>query len=151
MKFIPIIICSIVWSNFGYSQFKEIRIAQIGKLQVMELRCLDSGRVISNNCSLVLDGIHVEFYKAFINQKEREVRLIGRSGSICGIDIFQAVKMENRLIDKKMVSETSCDKANINNDGFFDITMKVENNESLFFHETLYFLREFSVYKLFQK
>jgi hypothetical protein len=143
-------ICCIGEPNFGYSQFKEISVSKINKLQVMELRCLDSNGVINNLCPLDLDGIRVEYYKAFLNQKEREIRLIGRCGAFGGIDIFEAIKIENKLIEKKLISETSYDKGYINNDGFFDVTMKVDKNKSLFFHETCYFLREFSVYKLLQ-
>lgn len=141
--------CCIGGIDSGYSQFKEISSSQINKLRVLELRCLDSNGIINNLCPLGLDGIHIEFYKVFLNQKEREIRLIGRCDAVAGIDIFKAIKGE-KLINKKLISETSYDKTYLNNDGFFDVTMKVEKNESLFFHETIYFLQEFSIYKLFQ-
>ena len=148
-KLLSILICLIISINSGYGQFKEISVSQINKLEVRELKCLDSNGNINRLCSLGLDGIHIEFYKAFLNQKEREIRLIGRCGAIAAIDIFEAIKVENKLINKTLIAETSNDKLYINNDGFFDVTMKVDKNKSLFFYETLYFLKEFSVYKLF--
>ncbi len=150
MKSMLILVCWISAIKVGYSQFKEINVAKINDLQTKELRCLDSNSNINRLCPLDLDGIHIEFYKAFLNRKEGKIRLIGRCGAVGGIDIFEAINVENKLINKTLISETSNDKTYINNDGFFNVTIKVEKNKSLFFYETRYFIREFSIYKLFQ-
>lgn len=96
-----------------------------------------------------LHGIYVEFYKVYLNKQTKEIRIIGRCEAIGGIDIFKAIRTKNKIAHKNLIGETSYDEKYINNDGFFDITMKVDKNESLFFHETIYFLIEFNVYKLF--
>jgi hypothetical protein len=150
MKPLLVVVCSLGLVITGYGQLKEVPVSRIIKLKVNELKCLDSNSVVTNICSLGLDGISVEFYKVFLDEKESEIRIIGRCGAIAGIDIFKAVKKENKLYKITLLGETSYDKKYINNDGFFDIVMKVDKNESLFFHETRYFLVEYSVFKLFQ-
>lgn len=151
MKLILIIVYSLGLVITGYGQLKEVPVSRITGLKVNELRCLDSNAVVTNICSLGLDGISVQFYKVFLDEKEKEIRIIGRCGAIAGIDIFKAAKRGNKLNKITLLGETSYDKKYINNDGFFDIIMKVDKNESLFFHETRYFIVEYSAFKLFQK
>jgi hypothetical protein len=134
-------------------------VSKINTQQEKALRCLDSAYVISIYCPLSLDGFTVKFYSSYIDRNKGELQLIGRvcvsegeTGSgISGVEIFKAMKSDNKLVGRISVGETTDGNKFITNDGFFDITVKVEKNESLFFYRTGYFVKEFTVFKLFEK
>jgi hypothetical protein len=125
---------------------------------------MDSTDAIKSLCSLDLDGFTVKFFYARLDKKNGQLQLIGRV-CLCGkgyseglpdVEIFKAVRSEDKLINRMHVSKVTEGNKDMANDvfsdkeGFFDITLKIGKNESLFFYNPYYFLREFEVYKLFQ-
>lgn len=143
----------------SYCQLKQMPVSKINNQQEKALCCLDSANAISVSCPLNLDGFTVKFYSSYIDRNKGELQLIGRvcvsegaNGSgISDVEIFKAMKSDTKLVGRISVGETTDGNKFIANDGFFDITVKVENNESLFFYRTGYFVKEFTIFKLFQK
>ena len=134
----------------GYGQFKQFPTINIKNLQQKSFFCFDStGRKITP-CSVDLDGFDVDFYKAFLNNKTSEVRLIGRlvpSHAHVGIYLSNA----DSISLKSPISRTSYDKENLNNDGFFDVTFKVDPNSRLYFYELPYFPKQFDISRLLKQ
>ncbi len=152
-----LLLCIVVFNSIaGYCQLKQIAISKVLSQQAKGLRCIDSSGIISEHCSLDLDGFSIRLYAAYFDNNIKEMRLIGRvcmsdimsSAGISDIEIFKAQAKDKKIIDKTLIGRTSFDKQYINNDGFFDITLTVNKNESLFFYGTGYFLKEFTVFKL---
>ncbi len=141
-----------------YCQLKQVAVSNIVYLEEKGLCCLDSTNIVSTFCPLNLDGFKIKFYAINLDKDKGKLQLIGRvcvsdeinSSGLLGIEIFKAKKVENKLTGRASVGETTDGKKFISNDGFFDIILKVESNESLFFYRTGYFLKEFSVFKLLQ-
>lgn len=158
MKMLLLIFSLVFLINSSYCQLKQISVSKITYQQEKNLRCIDSTDTISKFCSVDLDGFRVRFYAAYLDKSKGELQLIGRvcvsdkmnSSGISDIEIFKGRKIENKLIGRSSVGETTDGKSFINNDGFFDIKLKIEKNESLFFHSQRYFLKEFAISKLLQ-
>ncbi len=119
---------------------------------------MDSTGKISKFCAVDLESFYVLIYKAFINPNTKELRLIGRvcgseadnASGIPGITIMISSKTEGRITNLNVISESTYTENNINNDGFFDIGIKVAQNESLFFYNPSFFLKEYKISKLFR-
>ena len=158
MKHILLIFIFFIFLNSSYCQLKKISVLKIANQQVKSIQCLDSTGIISKFCSLDLDGFSIIFYSAYLDKSKNELQLIGRvcssdkmnSSGIAGVQIFKALKKDNKLTKRYSIGETTYDKNSINNDGFFDITLKVEKKNSLFFYNQKYFLKEFTISRLLQ-
>jgi hypothetical protein len=145
-----LVLPSLCFAFLSFSQFKPIPIANIKSLQHKSLFCFDSIGKKTMLCSLDLDGFEVEFYKASFNSKTSEVRLIGR---LTPYHAYVGVYLSNNdSISLRMpISRTSYDKENLSNDGFFDISFKIEPNTILYFYELRYFARQFNISKLLKQ
>lgn len=159
MKILLLVLSLFFLLDSSYCQLKQMPVSKINNQQEKGLRCLDSSNAISVSCPLNLDGFTVKFYSSYIDRNKGELQLIGRvcvseganASGISEVEIFKAVKSENKLVGRIPSGETTDGNKFIANDGFFDITVKVEDNESLFFYRAGYFVKEFTVFKLFQK
>jgi hypothetical protein len=131
----------------SYSQPYPLPIKSIKYLEQRSFFCFDSSGKKTTLCSLDLDGFDVEFYKAFLNNKTSEVRLVGRlNPSHAFVGIYLGTS--DSINSKSPISCTSYDKANISNDGFFDITFKVLPGTVLYFYETQFLPRQFNISKV---
>ena len=156
---ISFIILLLLLHFVGRTQFKPLPIGTMKRTEVDSLLCMDSTGVTSEFCSLGLDGFNVNLYKVFINLTSREARIIGRvcwsnkddSQGVAGIEVFISPKNGNRLSNLKLLAETTDGGKFLYNNGFFDITTKVEKGDYLIFYGSRYFLREFKVWRLFNE
>ncbi len=141
---------SLIFSQLAFSQSKPISVTRVKNLEVASLICIDSNGKKTTGCSLDLDGFEVEFYKAFLDSKTAELRIIGRvTHPFSYVEIFLGTKDSIPL--REPISRTSYDQENINNNGFFDVSLKIGQTSVLYFYEPRYFVRQFSVSKLLEQ
>ena len=144
-----LVILSLTFSQFGFSQSKPLSITRLKNLEVKTLICIDSAGAKTQICSLGLDGFHVEFYKAFFDARTEELRIIGRlNPSHASVGIF--IGNNDSIPLKKPISRTAYDKENLNNDGFFDVSFKIQENSVLYFYERPYFAKQYNISKLLE-
>lgn len=142
------------------SQLKLISPNQVYNKKVNQHDCIDSNQNITKFCAVDLLNFEVVFYRTYINKKTNELRLIGK---VCfadtgdcfgfpGISIFKSSIKENHLTNFDIITETTnaTGSDEVSNSGFFDITLKVNSEESLFFYNPSFFLKEYKISQLFQ-
>lgn len=158
MKKLLLLLCVGLFATTTYCQLKQISVSKVYTLHVKGMNCLDSVSGISTTCSLGQERLTVFFYSAYLDKTNSELQLIGRvciakqmnSSGVAGIDIFRAIKSGNKLINRQPVGKTTYDRESIYNDGFFDIRLKFNKKESLFFYGYRYFIEEFAIGKLLE-
>lgn len=158
MKIILLVLSLIFFSTLVVAQSKQIPVSKIANQRVNDMRCLDSSWSISRICPLGQIRCSVVFYFVFVDKGNKTIRLIGRvqvienieSTGLTGIEIYKGITLGGKLSSRTFIGETTDGGEFISNDGFFDVTMKVEKNESIFFCRYRYYLEEFTVFKLLQ-
>lgn len=149
----------LILASYGksFGQFKEIPVSKIQSLSIIKAQCIrDSTVGLTTFCEMDLDGLYINVYSAFFDVKLNELRIIGRvcaspgrsSSGLPDVDIFKSKKKGSVLGKRIEVGESTYSKNFLGNNGFFDVTFKVEKGESLFFYLPGYFIGEYAVFKL---
>jgi len=140
-------------------QLKLIPTSRVYQQSIHQTKCLDSNGMVSKFCPLEIYNFKINVYKAYLDRQKKELRLIGRvclfdtlsCTGVSGVEIFKAVKKDNKLLGRIAIGETTEGKKSLSNNGFFDVTINFGKNESLFFYNPSFTLEEFTISKLLQK
>ncbi len=127
---------------------------QVGGVQIRE----DSIVKIYGTPLFEVSRFYIRVDKAFVNQDAKELRMIGK---VCYYDkektcvglpnvgIFKAQKSQDNLLKNiTTVSTSSFVQDSMNKNGFFDIKLRINKGESLFFYMPHFYLEEFKLDKL---
>jgi hypothetical protein len=113
--FFWLLICLIFCSVKIFGQLKLIPAANIYQQYIHQAQCLDSSGILSNFCPLEIYRFKINVYRAFLDKQKKELRLIGRAclfdtiicTEIPGVEIFKAVKKDNKLLSLVTIGETT--------------------------------------------
>jgi len=141
------------------AQDKALPVDELYKRHLQPLSTLDSNQRMREGTPMDFMPCRTVFYRAYIDRKARELRLVGRTciadteGRIgFSVDIFKAAVQSNRqLSDKVAVGESTRGNGSTYNDneGFFDIRFKVGKGEYLFFYHPQLYLDQYDISDLF--
>jgi hypothetical protein len=138
-------------------QSKPLPVSAFYKTRVKELQCADSTGAISQSCPICILSLSIVIYRVSFDKSEKELHLTGRvcvlsdttdCFGFAGVEIFKGVKGNNIVANKQVVGQTTGNSTHSDNDGFFDIRMKVNPKESLFFYDFQFRVEEYKVYEL---
>jgi hypothetical protein len=156
MRIILLIILFSFLTKRCCGQEKRISIGIIYKLHTSNfLLKKDSIVEVYDKPLIEVEKIAVKFTDVFYNNETKEIRLIGRTfyqdtlnpSGLPGVGIFKGVRNHNILSSFDLISE-SRNKKNYDNDGLFDVILKLNEMESLYFYMPNFYCEEFRLYEL---
>ncbi len=142
-----------------FAQFKDIDKSIIYNARSKALYTFEGLTLLNGQGSLETNSLHLFISKAKLNRKTCELMVEGRlcqsvdtnyncnSGSPNAV-IFSGIKKGDMLIDTTYITETSADRKNYENAGFFSFTIKLREKNFLYFYDYLYYIAEFSIEKI---
>ena len=145
------------------AQFKEIDKSIIYHARSKALYTFEGeGLALSNGKgSLETDILYLFITRAKLNKKTFELIVEGRlcekvdTNYNCNLGssnalIFRGTKKRDIITDTTHITETSADKRNYENEGFFSFTIKLHKKDFLYFYsyDSMYYIAEFSIEKI---
>lgn len=148
----------LLFGSRALSQWKQLPISSIYKTEIKLFKCLDSSGRITESCLTVGAPLDVNFFQVFIDSNKKMVRLIGRTvftrqspDGFPGIGIYFTEANDNLVRSSDLIYDTDDYKdGEPMKGGFFDMTISLKSQESLFFHNKATRLLQFEVHKLFK-
>jgi hypothetical protein len=128
-----------------FAQFKDIDKSIIYNARSKALYTFEGLTLLNGQGSLETEMLYLFISKAKLNRKTFELMLEGRlcqsvdtnyncnSGSPNAL-IFSGTKKRDMLIDTTYITETSADRNNYKNAGFFSFTIKLRKKNFLYFY-----------------
>lgn len=95
------------------------------------LLCIDSTGKISNVCALCLLPMHIEFYRVCYSVDSSTLLIIGRT-DLPSVGIYLSNRLNEVPLDSALSESTNVTGIG-NNDGFFEVIVKLKPDSYLFF------------------
>lgn len=116
------------------------------------LRINDSLVRVYDQPLVEVEKLAIKITDAFFNNKTGEIRIIGRTcfGNTANnmgvpyVSIFKGIRRDSILLNLVLIGE-STNSHNLKDHGFFDVSIKIKENESLYFFMPQFHLEEFKL------
>ena len=128
----------------SFAQLNQIPASKFYEQNVRQVVCIDSTGKVTKFCPLELYSFKIKIFKAYVDTQKKELRLIGRlflsdtvnGPGIPGVEIFKAVKVNGKFMNRMFLGETTKEGKSSNDDGFFDVKFSVGAQTNLCFFTT---------------
>jgi hypothetical protein len=143
-------------SNTIFCQFKEIDKKNIYSSKTKAFYTFEGALLVDGQGTAETDALHLFITKAKLNRQTCELILEGRvcekvdTNNNCNIGssntlIFSGTKKKGTVADTINIAKTSADRKDYKNEGFFKITVKLQETRFLYFYDSFYYVEEFSM------
>ena len=144
-----------LWFLVSYcQQSKKIPPEEIYNLRTSKFLLLirDSSVEEYDGPLLEVEKLAIKISDVFFNSKTDEIRVIGRTCfgdtannmGVPSVSIFKGVRKDGILSNLVLIGETT-NNHNLKDHGFFDVSIKFKENESLYFFMPQFHLEEFKL------
>ena len=154
---LSIIVGSLIVCMNAFCQVREIPLKAVYKCRIDTnlLKEPDSNILEVVGHRIEIEKLYIQFKNVYFNTISKELSIKGRvyirdSSNIgmAKVSIYRGILKNWELHSIKEIGETSSDKEGFTNDGFFDLSFKLEKDETIFFSFPNFFVEAFEIGKL---